>query len=118
MKEKSGKVGLKVSIKKQTNKLRSCYPAPWLHVKEKAKNESSDRFYFIGLQKSQWTVITAMKLNDFCSLGGNLNTILKNRDIVLLTKVHIVEAMVFPVVMYECESWNIKKTEGQIIDNF
>ena len=41
----------------------------------------------------------------------NLDSILKNRDITLPTKVHLVEAMVFPVVMYGCESWTIKKTE-------
>ena len=41
----------------------------------------------------------------------NLDSILKSRDITLLTKVHIVKAMVFPVVMYRCESWTIKKTE-------
>ena len=41
----------------------------------------------------------------------NLDSILKNRDITLLTKVHIVKAMVFPVVMYRCESWIIKKAE-------
>ena len=41
----------------------------------------------------------------------NLDSILKSRDIVLLTKVHVVEAMVFPVVMYGCESWTIKKAE-------
>ena len=43
----------------------------------------------------------------------NLGSILKSRDISLLTKVHIVKAMVFPVVMYGCESWTIKKTERQ-----
>ena len=41
-----------------------------------------------------------------------LNSILKSRDITLLTKVHIVNAMVLPVVMYECESWTIKKAES------
>ena len=41
----------------------------------------------------------------------NLDSILKSRDITLLTKIHIVKAMVFPVVMYECESWTIKKAE-------
>ena len=41
----------------------------------------------------------------------NLDSILKNRDITLLTKVHIVKAMVFPVVMYRCENWTIKKAE-------
>ena len=42
---------------------------------------------------------------------ANLDSVLKNREITLLTKVHIVKAMVFPVVMYGCESWTIKKTE-------
>ena len=48
----------------------------------------------------------------------NLGSILKNRDITLPTKVHLVKAIVFPVVMYECESWTIKKAELQIIDAF
>ena len=48
----------------------------------------------------------------------NLDSILKSRDITLLTKVHLVKAMVFPVVMYGCESWNIKKAKRQRIDAF
>ena len=48
----------------------------------------------------------------------NLDTILKSRDITLLTKVHLVKAMVFPVVMYGCESWTIKNAECQKIDTF
>ena len=64
----------------------------------------------------------AMRLKDACSLGKkgmtNLDSVLKSRDITLLIKVHIVIAMVFPVVMYGCESWTIKKTEGQRIDAF
>ena len=48
----------------------------------------------------------------------NLGTILKSRDITLPTKVHIVKAMVFPVVMYGCESWTIKEAEHQRIDAF
>ena len=55
-------------------------------------------------------------------LGGKamtkLDSILKNRDIILQTKVHIVKAMVFPVAMYGCESWTIKKAEHQRIDAF
>ena len=55
-------------------------------------------------------------------LGGkvmtNLDSILKSRDIILLTKVHLVKAMVFPVVMYMCESWTIKKAECRRIDAF
>ena len=46
----------------------------------------------------------------------NLDSIFKSRDITLLTKVHLVEAMVFPVVMYGCESWTVKKDEHQRID--
>ena len=48
----------------------------------------------------------------------NLDSVLKTRDITLLTKVHIVEAMGFPVVMYGCETWTIKKAEHQRIDAF
>ena len=48
----------------------------------------------------------------------NLDSILKSRDITLLTKVHLVKAMVFPVVMYRCESWTIKKAEHQRTDAF
>ena len=48
----------------------------------------------------------------------NLDSILKSRDITLLTKVRLVKAMVFPVVMYGCESWTIKKAECQRIDAF
>ena len=48
----------------------------------------------------------------------NLDSIIKSRDITLLTKVHLVKAMVFPVVMYACESWTIKKAEHQRIDAF
>ena len=48
----------------------------------------------------------------------NLDSILKSRDITLSTKVHLVKAMVFPVVMYVCESWTIKKAECQRIDTF
>ena len=68
-------------------------------------------------------VIAAMKLKDACLLLGrkvmtNLDSILKSRDITLPTKVHLVKAMVFPVVMYGCESCSIKKAEHQIIDAF
>ena len=48
----------------------------------------------------------------------NLDSILKSRDITLSTKVHLIKAMVFPVVMYGCESWTIKKAERQVIDAF
>ena len=48
----------------------------------------------------------------------NLDSIFKSRDITLLTKVHLVKAMVFPVVMYGCESWTVKKAERRRIDAF
>ena len=48
----------------------------------------------------------------------NLDSILKSRDITLPTKVHLVKAMIFPVVMYGCESWTVKKAERQSIDAF
>ena len=61
--------------------------------------------------------------NERCLLLGrkavtNLDSILKSRDIALLTKVHIVKAMVFTVVVYKCESWTIKKAECRRIDGF
>jgi len=64
----------------------------------------------------------AMKLKDACSLGKkamtNLDSVLKSRDIILLTKVCIAKTMVFQVVMYGYESWTIKKTECQRMDAF
>ena len=83
---------------------------------------NSDRLYFGGLQKSLPMVTAAMKLKDMLLLGRkvmtNLDSILKSRDIPLPTKVHIVKAMVFPVVMYGCESWTIKKAECRRTDAF
>ena len=66
-------------------------------------------------------VTAAMKLKELLlgrKVMTNLDTILKSRDITLPTKVHLVKAMVFPVVMYGCESWTIKKAEHRIIDAF
>ena len=66
-------------------------------------NGNSGRLYFGGLQKSQQMVTAAMKLKDTCSLEEkltNLDSILKSRDITLPTKVCLVKAMVYPVVMY------------------
>ena len=82
---------------------------------KRGKSGSSDRFYFLGLQKSLQMVTAAMKLKRHLLLGRkamtNLDSILKSKDITLLTKVHIVKAIVFPVVMNGCESWTIKKAE-------
>ena len=67
-------------------------------------------------------VTVTMKLKDIYSLEEkfmtNLDSVLKSRDVTLPTKVHLVKAMVFPVVLYGCESWTIKKAERQRIDAF
>ena len=60
-------------------------------------------------------VIAAKKLKDACfgrKVMSNLDSILKSRDVTLPTKVHLVKPMVFPVVMYGCESWTVKKAES------
>ena len=72
--------------------------------------------FIFGAPKSLQMVTASMKLKDNCLLlrrkaMANLDSILKSRDITLLTKVHLVKAMVFPVVMYGCESWTVKKAE-------
>ena len=76
---------------------------------------------FGGASKSLQMVTEAMKLKDVF-LGRksmiNLDSILKSRDITLPTKVHLAKAMVFPVVMYGCESWTIKKTAHRRTDAF
>ena len=66
-------------------------------------------------------VTAAMKSEDTFFLVGKLrmtNSVLKSRDITLLTKIHIIKAMVFPVVTYSCESWTLKKVKCQGIDAF
>ena len=83
---------------------------------------------FWGALKPLWMVTEAMKLKYSCFFTANfekcrktfrnLDSILKSRDITLPTKVCLVKAMVFPVVMYGCESWSIKKAEHQRIDAF
>ena len=64
-------------------------------------------------------VTAAMKLKDSCSLEKkamtNLDSILKSRDITLLTNVHLVKAMVFPVIMYGCEIWTIKLSSKELM---
>ena len=86
----------------------------------------------MGKQWKQWKTFLGSKItaDGDCSheikrrllLGRkamtNLDSILKSRDITLLTKVHLVKVMVFPVVTYGCESWTIKKVEHQRIDAF
>ena len=118
MKEESETVGLNVNIQK-TDIIASGPITSWQIDGETM--ETVRDFIFLGSK------ITAN--GDFsheikrCLLLGrkamnNLDSILKSRDITLPTKVCLVKAMVFPVVMYECESWTIKKAEHQRIDAF
>ena len=84
-------------------------------------NENSDRFIILGSKITRDSDCSCEKkrcwsLED--KAMKNLDGILKSRDITLLTKVLLVKAMVFPVVMYGCESWTIKKAEHQRIDAF
>ena len=81
---------------------------------------NSVRLYFWGAPKSLQMVTAAMKLKDAYSLEvmTNLDSIFKSRDITLPTKVRLVKAMAFPVVMYGCESWPVKKALCRRIDGF
>ena len=82
-------------------------------------NVNSKILDFLGLQKSLQMVTAAMKLRHLLlgrKVMTNLDRILKSRDITLPTKVRLIKAMVFPVVMYGCESWTVKKVEHRIID--
>ena len=118
MKEESEKVGLKLNTQK--TKMMASSPITSWQIDGETVETMAD-FIFLGSK------ITA---NGDCSheikrcllLGrkvmSNLDNILKSRDITLPTKVHLVKAMVFPVVIYGCESWIIKKAEHQRIDAF
>ena len=83
--------------------------------------ETVSDFIFLG-SKITTDVTAAMKLKDAYSLEGkvmtNLDSIFKSKDITLPTKVCLDKAMVFPVVMYGCESWTLKKAENQRINAF
>ena len=85
-------------------------------------NSGNNGWLFSWAPKSLQMVIAAMKLKDAYSLEGNLtinlDSILKTRDIILSTKVRLVKAMVFPVIMYGCESWTVKEAECWRIDAF
>ena len=81
----------------------------------------STSFWFSGLPKHCRWLTVAMKLRLLLlerKAMRNIDSILKSRDITLLTKVHLVKGVVFPVVMYGCESWTIKKDESRRIDAF
>ena len=118
VKEESEKVGLKYNIQK--TKIIAPSPITSWQIDGETMETMTD-FIFLGSK------ITADGNRSHeikrCLLLGrkamtNLDSILKNRDITLPTKVHLVKAMVIPVVMYRCESWTIKKAEHQRIDAF
>ena len=82
---------------------------------------NSVKLYFGGAPKSLQLVTAAMKLRRLLlgrKVMTNLDGIFKSRDITLSTKVHLVKAMVFPVVIYGCESWTVKKAKRRRIDAF
>ena len=117
VKEESEKVGLKLDIQKM--KIMASGPITSWQIDGETVETVAD-FIFLGSISLQM-VTAAMKKR--CFLLGtkvmtNLDSILKSRDITLPTKVFLVQAMVFPVVMYGCESWTIKKAECRIIDAF
>ena len=118
VKEESQKVGLKLNIQK--TEIVASGPITSWEIDGETVETVSD-FIFLGSK------ITAdgdcSHESTRCLLLGrtimtNLDSILKSRDITLPTKVHLVKAMVFPVVMYGCESWTVKKAECQRIDAF
>ena len=118
LKEESEKAGLKLNIQKK--KIMASSPITSWQI-EGERVEAVTDFIFLG---SKITVDgdCSYEIKRYLLLGKkamtNKDSILKIRDITLLTKVHIVKAMVFPVVMYRCESWTVKKVECQRIDAF
>ena len=118
VKEESEKVGLKLNIQK--TKIMASAPITSWEIDGETVETVSD-FIFLGSK------ITAdgdcIHEIERCFLLGrkvmtNLDSILKGRDITLPTKVHLIKAMVFPVVMYRCETWTVKKAERRRIDAF
>ena len=113
VKEESEKVGLKLNIQK-TNIRASGPITSWEVVDGETVETVFKQTLFFGAPKSLQMVTVAMKLRHLV-LGWkvmiNLHSILKSRDITLPSKVRLVKAMVFPVVMNGCESWTVKKAE-------
>ena len=109
VKEESEKVGLKLNIQK--TKIMASGPITSWQIDGEIVERVAD-FIFGG---SKITADAAMKIKRHLLLGrkvmNNLDSILKSRDTPLPTKVCLVKAMVFPVVMYDCESWTVKKAE-------
>ena len=121
VKEKSEKVDLKLNIKK--TKIMTSGPTTSWEIDGETVETVSD-FIFFGGGGSKITVDgdCSQEIKRCLLLGRkvmtNLDSILKSRDITLLTKFCLVKAMVFPVIMYGCESWTVKKAECQRIDAF
>ena len=118
VKEESEKVGLKLNIQK-TKIIGSGPITPW-QINGETMETVTD-FIFLG-SKIIADGDCSHEIQRYLLLGRkamtNLDSILKSRDITLPTKVHLVKAMVFPVVMYGCESWTVKKAECRRIDAF
>ena len=118
VKEKSEKVGLKLNIQK-TNIMASGPITSWEIDGETVETVAD---FILGGSKITADGDCSHKIKRRLLLGRkvmtNLDSILKSRDITLTTKVRLVEAMDFPVVMYGCESWTVKKVEHQRIDAF
>ena len=118
VKEESEKAGLKLNIQKA--KIMSSGPIISWHIDGKTMETVTD-FIFLG-SKITADGDCSHEIKRCLLLGRkimtNLDSILKSRVITFPIKVHLVEAMVFPVVMYRCESWTIKKIEHQRIDTF
>ena len=118
VKEESVKVGLKFDIQK-TKIMASSPITPWQINGETVETVSD---FIMGGSKITADGDCSHEIKRCLLLGRkvmiNRDSILKSRDITLSTKVHLVKAMVFPVVRYGCESWTIKKAECQRIDGF
>ena len=118
VKEEREKVDLKLSIQK--TKIMASGPITSWEIDGETVETVSD--FILGGSKITAEVDCSHEIKRRLLLGmkvmTNLDSILTNRDITLPTKVHLVEAMVFPVVMYGCESWTVKKAEHQRIDTF
>ena len=118
VKEESEKVGLKLNIQK-TNIMESG-PITSRQINEETMETVRD--FILGGSKITADGDCSHEIKRCFLLGRkamtNLDSLLKSRDITLPTKVRLVKAMVFPVVMYGCESWTIKKAERQRLDAF
>ena len=112
VKEESEKAGLKLNIEK--TKIMASVPITSWKIDGEIV-ETVANFVFLG-SKITLDGDCSHEIKRHLLLGSNLDSILKSRDIILLTKVCLVKAMVFPVVMYRCESWTIKKAEHRRID--